>query len=105
MTSFELDRRGLLGAGVAAAGLAVAGLPKSAAAQGEGGDYVFLSIVTQVPFWVDHRQALNDVGELLGVRTEFTGPLDFDTAAQARQLDELIARRPAGLMIFPGDAN
>jgi ribose transport system substrate-binding protein len=40
----------------------------------------------------------------LGVKTRFTGPLDFDTAGQARQLDELIARRPAGIMIFPGDA-
>ena len=105
MKSFELDRRGVLGLGAAAAGLALAGLPKPAAAQDTGGDYVFLSIVTQVPFWADHRQALTDVGELLGVRTEFTGPLDFDTAAQARQLDELIARKPAGLMIFPGDAN
>ena len=64
MTSFELDRRGLLGLGAAAAGLALAGLPEPAAAQGAGGDYVFLSIVTQVPFWADHRQALEDVGQL-----------------------------------------
>ncbi len=104
MNHLELDRRGLLGLGAAAAGLALAGIPANSAAQEGGGDYVFLSIVTQVPFWADHRQALEDVGALLGVRTEFTGPLDFDTAAQARQLDELIARQPAGLMIFPGDA-
>jgi ribose transport system substrate-binding protein len=104
MNELKLDRRGVLSLGAAAAGLALAGLPVHAAAQAAGGEYVFLSIVTQVPFWVDHRNALKDVGELLGVKTEFTGPLDFDTAAQARQLDELIARKPAGLMIFPGDA-
>jgi len=105
MQKLDLDRRSMLGLGAAAAALAVTGLPKVASAAGAGGDYVFLSIVTQVPFWADHRQALKDVGALLGVKTEFTGPLDFDTAAQARQLDELIARKPSGLLIFPGDAD
>ena len=94
----KLNRRNLLAAG---AGLGLAsgmGLPqfsKGALAAGHGMEYVFLSVVTQVPFWVDHRKAMEDAGELLGVKTSFTGPLDFDTAAQARQLDELIARRPA----------
>jgi ribose transport system substrate-binding protein len=71
-----------------------------------GGDeeYVFLSVVTQVPFWADHRAGLKAASDDLGVKTSFTGPLDFDTAGQARQLDELIARKPAGILIFPGDA-
>ena len=107
MTKLKLNRRKLLSAG-AATGLAVAfGLPmlsNQALAAGEGMEYVFLSVVTQVPFWVDHRAALDDAAAALGVKTRFTGPLDFDTAGQARQLDELIARRPAGIMIFPGDA-
>jgi ribose transport system substrate-binding protein len=72
-------------------------------AAGEGSEYVFLSVVTQVPFWADHRKGLEDAAKALGVKTSFTGPLDFDTAGQARQLDELIAKKPAGLLIFPGD--
>ena len=36
--------------------------------------------------------AMTDLEELMGIRATFTGPLDFDTAAQARQLDELIVR-------------
>jgi ribose transport system substrate-binding protein len=75
-----------------------------ALAQGEGSEYVFLSIVTQVPFWADHKIGLEDAAKALNLKTTFTGPLDFDTAAQARQLDELVARKPAGLLIFPGDA-
>ncbi|MDU8911889.1 substrate-binding domain-containing protein [Aestuariicoccus sp. MJ-SS9] len=102
----KINRRNLLAAG-AGAGMAsafgVPGLSSKALAQGSGMEYIFLSVVTQVPFWVDHRNALDDVSELLGVKTTFTGPLDFDTAAQARMLDELIVRRPAGIMIFPGD--
>jgi ribose transport system substrate-binding protein len=77
----------------------------SAAAQDTSDqEYVYLSIVTQVPFWVDHRAALEDAGKVLGVKTTFTGPVDFDVAGQARQLDEIVARNPAGIVIFPGDA-
>jgi ribose transport system substrate-binding protein len=68
-------------------------------------EYVYLSIVTQVPFWVDHKAALEDAGKRLGVKTTFTGPADFDTAGQAKQLDEIVSRKPAGLVIFPGDAD
>jgi ribose transport system substrate-binding protein len=71
----------------------------------EDQEYIYLSIVTQVPFWVDHQQALADAGALLGVKTTFTGPVDFNVTAQAQQLDELVVRRPAGIVIFIGDAD
>lgn len=101
-----IDRRSLLAA-FAALGAGSAALPLTAgkaAAQDSDAEYVFLSVVTQVPFWADHRAGLEAAAADLGVKTTFTGPLDFDTAGQARQLDELIARHPAGIMIFPGDA-
>ncbi len=102
MTTFNLNRRRAIMAGaMGAAGLPL--LSASARAQNADMEYVFLSVVTQVPFWIDHRLGLEAASEALGVRTTFAGPLDFDTAAQARQLDELIARRPAGILIFPGD--
>lgn len=106
MTKVNMNRRNLLAAGAGlglASGLGLPQLTSQAKAANADMEYVFLSVVTQVPFWVDHRKALKDVGELLGVKTTFTGPLDFDTAAQARQLDEIIVRRPAGILIFPGD--
>ena len=62
-----------------------------------------MSCVTQVPFWADHRKGLEDATSILNVKTTFAGPLDFDAAAQARQLDELVARWPAGILVFPGD--
>lgn len=106
MTNLNLNRRGLLAAGTAAGIAGAFGLPtltSEAHAQAAGKEYVFLSIVTQVPFWVDYRNAMKDLEKLMGIKATFTGPLDFDTAGQARQLDELIARRPAGILIFPGD--
>lgn len=106
MTEVNMNRRSLLSAGAGlglAAGLGLPQLSSEARAQAAGMEYVFLSIVTQVPFWVDYRNAMKDLEELMGIKATFTGPLDFDTAGQARQLDELIARRPAGILIFPGD--
>ncbi len=101
-------RRDFMKSGLAASAALMAAqglsLPKRAQAQSDQ-EYVYLSIVTQVPFWVDHRTALEDAGAMLGVKTTFTGPVDFDTAGQARQLDEIVARNPAGLIIFPGDAD
>ena len=109
MTDMDVTRRHLFGmagmlAGAAGAGALTLGDIRSAAAAEAKGEYVFLSIVTQVPFWVDHKHGLEDAGKQLEVKTTFTGPLDFDTAGQARQLDEIVARRPSGILIFPGDA-
>lgn len=106
METMDTSRRSLLAA-FAALGAGGAALPLTsgaARAQASEEEYVFLSVVTQVPFWADHRAGLDAAAADLGVKVNFTGPLDFDTAGQARQLDELIARRPAGILIFPGDA-
>lgn len=106
--SRNLSRRDFMKGGAAASMGALmasqlAALP-AAAQDASDQEYVYLSIVTQVPFWVDHRAALEDAGKVLGVKTTFTGPVDFDVAGQARQLDEIVARNPAGIVIFPGDA-
>ncbi len=103
--SKKISRRDFMRASAATgagAFLAAHGLSSSVKAQADQ-EYVYLSIVTQVPFWVDHRMALEDAGAALGVTTTFTGPVDFDPAGQARQLDEIVARNPAGIIIFPGD--
>lgn len=105
MKTTDMNRRNIL---ATMATLSVgATLPLTAgpaAAQTRDAEFVFLSVVTQVPFWADHRAGLEAAAADLGVKVTFTGPLDFDTAGQARQLDEIIVRKPAGLLIFPGDA-
>src|SRR5262249_24105937 len=109
MENSKMTRRDLFktGGAITAWALGASLLPRFAStanAQVEG-EYVFLSIVTQVPFWTEHRRGLQDAAKVLGVKASFTGPLDFDTSGQARQLDEIVARKPAGLLIFPGDAD
>lgn len=105
MKTTDLSRRSIIATmATMGVGAAVPLTATSAAAQTRDAEFVFLSVVTQVPFWADHRAGLEAAGADLGVKVTFTGPLDFDTAGQARQLDEIIARKPAGLLIFPGDA-
>jgi ribose transport system substrate-binding protein len=105
MKTTDLSRRSIIATmATMGVGAAVPLTATSAAAQTRDAEFVFLSVVTQVPFWAEHRAGLEAAGADLGVKVTFTGPLDFDTAGQARQLDEIIARKPAGLLIFPGDA-
>lgn len=65
--------------------------------------YVYLASVTQVPFWTDQKRALEDAAKELGVKATFEGPTTADPQAEAAALDQIIARRPAGIMVFPPD--
>jgi ribose transport system substrate-binding protein len=40
-----------------------------------------------------------------GAKTQFTGPTSADPSAQAAQLDQLIQTKPAGILLFPADAD
>ena len=115
-TAGSIIRRDLFKlAGAGGAALGAAGILAACADEGGGAEegklvnpndeYVFLSFVTQVPFWEDHKRALKDFSDVSGAKSSFIGPPDADVAEQARQLDELIARKPAGIMLFIGDAD
>ncbi len=92
----------LLAAGYLLGAASAPGPAVQAAPSGEL--YVYLANVTQVPFWIDQKRALEAAGKYLGVRTEFTGPTTADAQAEAAALDQIIARRPAGIMVFPPDS-
>jgi ribose transport system substrate-binding protein len=100
-----LSRRQFMGtaaAGLGAAGWALSmGPGKARAAQNE--TYVWLCAVTAVAFWIDGRAGLEAAGKALGVKTQFLGPVEYDAAQQLRILEELIVKKPAGIMIFPAD--
>ncbi|NOZ72044.1 MAG: sugar ABC transporter substrate-binding protein [Chloroflexi bacterium] len=65
--------------------------------------YVWLCAVTSVAFWIDGRKGMEAAGKSLGVKTEFLGPVKYDAAQQLTILDELIGKKPDGIMIFPAD--
>lgn len=66
-------------------------------------EYVWLGAVTAIAFWVDGQQGFHAAGNALGVKTKYLGPVEYDPVAQSNTLEQLIASKPAGIMIFPAD--
>jgi ribose transport system substrate-binding protein len=65
--------------------------------------YVWLGAVTAIAFWLDGLQGFHGACDYLGVKGEYMGPVEYDPVAQLKTLEELIARKPDGIMIFPAD--
>jgi len=65
-------------------------------------EYVALGISTGGEYW-QAAAGLNDAGKELGVKTRFSGPEDHSPEKQAEELDSAIARKPAGILIAPGN--
>jgi ribose transport system substrate-binding protein len=61
--------------------------------------YVMVVTISGHPFWNDIKKGAQDAAKELGVKFEFTGPVEFDSAAQAAQVDALVVTKPAGLII------
>ncbi|MHB1161313.1 MAG: substrate-binding domain-containing protein, partial [Chloroflexota bacterium] len=107
----SLSRRQFLAASMAsAAGVALAGghtlaapEPKRASQTQTMEEYVWVGAVTAIAFWLDGQQGFRAAGDSLGVKTTYLGPVEYDPVAQMRILEELIASKPAGIMIFPAD--
>jgi ribose/xylose/arabinose/galactoside ABC-type transport system permease subunit/ABC-type sugar transport system substrate-binding protein len=72
---------------------------QSSAASNE--DYVFLGVSVGNPYWVDARLGLEDKARMLGVKSELRGPTGGDPNQQVKELEQLIARKPAGILIAP----
>ncbi|MGQ9731892.1 MAG: substrate-binding domain-containing protein [Candidatus Zipacnadales bacterium] len=71
----------------------------------KGEEYVAIGISTGVEYWNATKAGLDDVAAELGVKCTFEGPLDHNPEQQASILDRIAARRPAGILIAPGEPN
>ena len=87
----------------AAAPATVAPAAPAAKAQASDETYVWLGAVTAIAFWLMGRKGSTRACKSLGVKGEYLGPVEYDAVAQLKILEELIARKPAGIMIFPAD--
>jgi ribose transport system substrate-binding protein len=75
----------------------------SAPAANANEEYVMIGISTGVEYWNANKQGLMDVCQELGVKGTFTGPQDQNPEQQANIMDQIIARKPAGILIAPGN--
>lgn len=63
-------------------------------------EYVMVTTAINMPMYVNHDQAaFKRWGESKGVRISILGPAEWDVPAQIETIEQVIASRPAGLLI------
>ncbi len=61
--------------------------------------YVEVSALNSLEYFNDHKDGLRLVGEDLGVKTEFTGPADYDMNAVTAAIEQAVAKGAAGIVV------
>lgn len=70
------------------------------------GVYYFLAANNSDPFYIPGVKGFTDAGKLLGVKTEFVGPMDLSLAGQMKTFEELVANPTTkGIFWYPMDFN
>jgi ribose transport system substrate-binding protein len=77
----------------------VLGMNTPAVADGHSDQrYVMVVPISGHPFWVPIRQGAQDAADQLGVKFEFTGPVEFDNIAQQNQIEQIAITQPAAFL-------
>ena len=56
-----------------------------------------------LPYFIDHRLGIEFAGQELGVKTKFVGPVDYDMTAMINTFEQIIAEKPAGILVVGFD--
>jgi len=62
-------------------------------------EYIMVSNVAAHPYWLDAQWGGEDAAAELGVKWTYVGPADFNTPEQVTTLEQVIARKPAGIIV------
>lgn len=61
--------------------------------------YVEVSALNSLEYFYDHKEGMRLVGEDLGVKTEYTGPADYDMNAVSAAIEQAVAKGAAGIVV------
>ncbi|MCY3023245.1 MAG: substrate-binding domain-containing protein [Planctomycetota bacterium] len=61
--------------------------------------YVEVSALGALDYFYDHQLGMKLAGEALGVKTEYVGPPDYDMGAMVTMFEQVIARKPCGIVV------
>jgi ribose transport system substrate-binding protein len=61
--------------------------------------YIEVSANGSAEYFSDHMKGLEEAGKFFGVKTEYTGPMDYDMDAVIAAMEQAIAKNPAGILI------
>ncbi|MBE0409828.1 MAG: substrate-binding domain-containing protein [Anaerolineales bacterium] len=74
--------------------------PEEPAAPAVDEEYIYVSCMGNLEFFNAHKYGMKWAGEVLGVKTDYVGPAEYDMAAMVAAFDGAIARNPAGIVVF-----
>jgi len=63
-------------------------------------EYIYVSCMGNLEFFNAHKYGWQWGGEVLGVKTDYVGPAEYDMTAMLAAFDAAIARNPAGIVVF-----
>lgn len=61
--------------------------------------YVEVSALGSLDYFYDHKMGMEQAGKIIGVKTEYVGPAEYDMAAMISVLEQTIARKPNGILV------
>lgn len=67
--------------------------------------YFLVASNIKVPYWQTAAAGLARAGRDLGVQAQMVGPDSYDPQAEASQFREVIAKKPAGILVSAADPN
>ena len=62
--------------------------------------YIHVSCFGNLDYFYDHKLGTELAGKILGVKTEYVGPADYDMNAMVAAFEQAIAKSPAGIIVF-----
>lgn len=65
--------------------------------------YYLVGMHIILPYWQDHRRGLETAAKELGVKVVFTGENGNDAARQVDIFEQIITKKPAGILVSPID--
>lgn len=69
------------------------------------GTYYLIGMNINIPYWQDHKNGLETAAAELGVEAVFTGENGVDVAKQVDMFEQIVAKKPAGILVCPIDAD
>jgi ribose transport system substrate-binding protein len=61
--------------------------------------YILVTANANLPYWQEAQAGLTDVGKLMGVKVEMTGPASFSPADELTAFQQAVAQKPAGILV------
>jgi len=87
--------------GVAMVMIFAIGFLTSIAAIADEDTYYLLATHAGIPYWLDHKRGAEGAAEDLGVSLMYVGAYGNDAEQQVNQLETVIGKHPAGILIGP----